>query len=844
MAVPTQPLYPNPLAADSDKGTQEFGLKVMKSCYNKWANGFGSESWVNRVKRYDKNRKYAAGKQDTTQYRDVVNVEGLPPLLNIDYTPLPIAIPFLNRIKDRYMQRTEKIRCQSVDPFSQSKKRKAKEDDRFKMQYRDQIQQVQQEAGMELEQFSEDDPKNEQELDIKYGFTYKGKEEIIMELGTKLVFDDNDWDDVIKERLIFDTATCGFAVTHTEVDGSGKIRTPFIKPERFITSYSEFNDFRDWQYQGQVRDISIMEIRLRFPGKISEEALYNLAKSNAGKMGNPTWGDYSYTSDSTRAIARPWDNYTVQVVDLHYKTLYNLKYERKQNRFGGEVLKKTNVKEEGKEYEESKPYYVAYHGVWIKDTDILLKWELARNMLKPNDNLTEVFSPYSVYMHDNNRCTNTPLIETMIPSIDLMQNIHLTTLRIIAATAPDGADIDVSGLSEIDMGAGVGNVSPLQLYAIYLQTGNRYFKRMDDADENPNGQPPISPQNHQYSNKLEQLDAKWQREYEKLQQIVGSSNLDAGYITNQATSNVTLQSAKTISASATNFIYNAYLAIMKRTAKKVQIALWDKFVYGENSYDGYIKALGKDNIDFLNSEAMDDFEKTNFDVAIEAVVDDGEMQRLNQRIEIALSTQQITIEDSIMLDMIENPKYKAAMLAARAKQKMADDIKKATINAQNNTEQAKAAAAAKGEADLQVEQQKHANEVELLTLRLQSMQKEESFKFNGILKAKVVDAILAKPNATIEQIPDWVFDGLELTNDAQKQMMIEALQAMQPAQQDQQQPQQNGAPTDPNTQQQGQMINVVMPDGQRGQIPEENYEAFAQQYPDHEVEQEQQEQYA
>jgi len=63
-----------------------------------------------------------------SEYKDIIDTEGQLSVINLQYTPNPIAIPFLNRLKDRYMQRVEKISCVSIDPFTQSKKEKAKND--------------------------------------------------------------------------------------------------------------------------------------------------------------------------------------------------------------------------------------------------------------------------------------------------------------------------------------------------------------------------------------------------------------------------------------------------------------------------------------------------------------------------------------------------------------------------------------------------------------------------------------------------------------------------------------------------------------------------------------------
>jgi len=81
----------------------------------------------------------------------------------------------------------------------------------------------------------------------------------------------------------------------------------------------------------------------------------------------------------------------VPVVELSFKTLYNLKKTVITDKFGKEniVSKVTNPNAETKPL-ESNPYYVEYTGVYIMDTEYLLEWGLSKNMVKPNLNLEEI----------------------------------------------------------------------------------------------------------------------------------------------------------------------------------------------------------------------------------------------------------------------------------------------------------------------------------------------------------------------------------------------------------------------------------------------------------------------
>lgn len=765
---------PNTLDSDKQKNSESFGFSVMKACYERWKSGYGSESWVVRKQRFDYNRSFSVGKQPMSEYKDIIDTEGQLSVINLQYTPNPIAIPFLNRLKDRYMQRVEKISCVSIDPFTQSKKEKAKNEALFKMKNKEDIMALQQGSGVQLEEFRDTDPEDEQELDIEFGFNYKEREEVVMENLINLVFYDNKWSKVVKDRIFDDLINCGYAISKSYIDPNGRIKIKFVKPDNFITSYSEWNDMRDWEWQGEVDYMTITDIRLKYPGKFSEEELFDLAKEHSGLFNNALW-TYNWSYVWLNAVARPYDSYRVQVCNLTYKTLYNLNYEKSLDRFGKEVLDPAKEIKAGKEYEKSKPYYVSYTGAYIINTDRVLEWNLSRNMIKPEKNLTEILSPYTVFMYNNNQMVNTPLIETMIPSIKMMQLLNLKTQNIIATIAPDGSNIDFAGLSDIDLGSGVGIVSPIQLYGIYLQTGNMYYKGVGDDGEERRA-PPITPNNVNFSNKLQQLEGQWQAEYQKLVTIIGSNALDSGQINNQAVGKQVFQDARKQGESASNYIYNAYLNIMEPTALKVQQLGWDILVYKKGGYEGYMAALGNDKVEYVRLESTDDFERAQFDVKIEAVLDDTAQAILQERINIALNNKEITLQDALQVEELSqtNVKYASYLLAARQKKREKQRIKEAQLNSQSNTEAAVAAAQAKSQGEMEVIQLKNDLEKDRENDKLESMKIEEMTKYASIMKIELMKALLAQ-GKTMEQLPSMIFDGIGLVDKTNKQLLMEEI---------------------------------------------------------------------
>ncbi len=776
MATETYYGFPNPLAPDSDKNSKEYGLKIMRTAYSQWLNGWGGVNQKERQRRFDYNRAYATGQQPMQEFLDYLDINGQQPYSNIDYTPLPIAIPIIQRIKDRFNQRIEKIRCTAIDPVSVSRKNKEKTDAEFRMKYKADIEEIQQKSGLVLEDPSAFTPEDIEENEIYFGFNYKQREEVMMEQGIDLILYDNDWTE-LKDGMLDDLICFGITGTKTFIDANGKVRIRKVNPYNLILSYSERNDFKDIEWVGEVVYMSIADVRLMYPGKLSEEELFNLAKNSVNKYSNPASWNFNWNYQYINAFARPYDAFRIPIMQLSFKTLYNLKYEKNQDRFGKTLLDRTEKMKDGKEYVESKPYYVEYEGAWVCDTTHVLEWKVADNMIKPNDNLQECYLPFSIYMYNNNRMTNKPIIETMIPSIKQMQLAHLQMQKIIAQAAPDGYIVDIAGMSDVDLGNGKGTLPPVELIRVYKQTGVVFTKgRVDDMEGN--SAPPITPLNVPFTSKLESFISLYNFELAKLERMIGSNSLDQGMISNQAVGKGVLDSAREIGESSVNYIYNSYLNILERTARLSQMRLWDILVFGEKGYEGYKYALGTDRVEYIRLEAEDGFEKTNFDVKIEAVMDDSERMQLENNIQQALAQQTIELEDAIQIRLLDNPKAANYYLVSAQKKRRRLRMEEARQNSEMQMQQAVAAAQSKAQGELQLLQAKQQGELQLMQEKLENEKESETLKYFNILRVKMLEKMLEQ-GKSIEQMPGFITQGIESVVMTQTQLLAEELNDMQ-----------------------------------------------------------------
>ena len=782
----------------------------MRTAYGQWINGYGGYSQKQRQTRFDYNKAYAQGMQPMQEFLDYLDINGQQPYSNIDFTPLPIAIPLLQRIKDRFNQRIEKIRCNSIDPVSISKKNKAKMDAKFRMEFKDQIAQIEQQSGIQLEDPDAFTPEDTEELDVHFGFTYKQREEVMMEQGIDLVLYDNQWTE-IKNAILDDLLIYGFSGTKTNIDNNGRIKIRRINPYNLVVSYSERSDMNDLEWVGEVFYMSITDVRQQYPGKISEEELFNLSKSMVGKFNNPASFTFTWNYQYANAIARPYDAFKVPVLQLSLKTLYNITYEKNEDRFGKTILDKTTKVKDGKDYVKSKPFYVEYEGAWICDTNYLLHWGIANNMAKPNDNLQECILPYTIYMYNNNRMTNKPVIETIIPSIKQMQLAHLQIQKIVSQAAPDGYTVDIAGMADVDLGNGKGALQPMELIRIYKQTGVIFYKGQVDDTEG-NSRPPITPLNVPFTAKLESFINLYNFELNKLERMLGSNSLDQGVISNQAVGKGVLDSARQIGENSINYVYNSYLNILERTAKLTQMRLWDILVFGKKGYEGYKYALGSDRVDYIRLEAEDEFEKTNFDVKIEATIDDNAKQMLENNIQQALAQQSIELEDAIQIRLLDNPKAANYYLVSAQKKRRKLRMEEAKSNSEMQMQQAVQAAQAKSQGELQLEQAKAQFKLQQYEEELENDKERETLKYFNILRVKTLEKLLEQ-GTSIDEMPSFIFDGIDAVVKTQKQIILEELQD----QAEQQQAEEQAIAAQEQQMQQGEQ-GVPL---EEGQVPEE-----------------------
>lgn len=755
------------LSSYKTKREDKEGLKVAKYLEKAYNSGYFNK----RNSKFQKNRMFSRGRQPMSEFLDLLNVDGKEAFVNLDMKAPAIAPKFIQVIIGGFMKRDEKIRVTAIDPISSERKTYEKEEAEFRMNAMPEIRELEGMSGIKSVPDNAYTPEDYEELELFFN-EFQIPEEIMFEKAISSVFDTNGWN-VIKRKVIEDIIETGLGCTKVSTLKNGKITVRRVIPENLIYSYSDYDDFRDMSFIGEVISMKVIDIRNNYPN-IDEEQLYKIAVKSKNFNGAVKWDEkYRYNID------RPYDDWTVDVLDFEIKSIDSVIYQARINKFGNLIVEKRDKAPQrvgdNKEIIR-KDMHVIYKGVYVLASDMMLEWGMAKNMIKPSStkDVADVFFSYSIHMHENLDLMNMAIPERMETSIRQMTLAHLKIQQLVAKLRPSGLIIDIDSLTDITLGQGK-KVSPLEIQKIYDQTGNIYYRRRTEDGDQQNGVPISEAPNNASIGQIQELVTVYNHYLERLRDDIGVNEYREGASINPKLGLGVQQNQIAASNNATDFLYDAYLSIYTQTAFKISLIMYDSIMYGGQQYRQY-----------LTEESV---ANRVFDIFVEALPDDSEKQFLNQMLQTAISANAIEFEDAFKVRNIKNYKLAEMYLAKAKKKKLRSDMESAQANSQMNAQSQQQSIQVKAQMDAQLEQIQGQNKVAAISTEMKMKQEmlTQEFVQSALMKSYELDKDLPEE---IQAIVNNYFMELQ-----QKKMQEQqAMQAMAEEQAMAQQQQQEATP--------------------------------------------------
>tara|TARA_B100001093_G_scaffold180826_1_gene173662 strand:+ start:5357 stop:7756 length:2400 start_codon:yes stop_codon:yes gene_type:complete len=750
--------YPSPLATNEEKAANEYGLEYFKNMYYEWHNN-GDVYFRDRKMRYNRNRSYAEGNQDVGKYKDLLDVQGDSSYLNIDWSPVSVIPKFVDVIVNGMVNQEYDVKAKSIDPIAAKERLDKKKRMFAEMITKDFVNNLENETGVPLSNNGFIADSNE-EIEMFMALNYKQNVEIALEKAIEYTLDINDYDEV-KRNMIRDLVVLGLCAAKTEMSKTEGVKIRHVDPANLITSFSAKPDFKNIRHAGEVYSITIADLKQQAGDEFSEDDYIKIAREYAGKNNNPVnYGTQAYYENGNETY--DYDKFSVNILDAEFITSHSLKYEKKENKFGGYSVNKkpSNYKKpkksKTKREDIGSTVKVVYKGKYIVGTDYIFNYGMMQDMPRPKSNLAETRLSYIVYQPNLYKMKSRSLVDRMIPFADQIQLAHLKIQHVLAKARPKGAAFEVGSLENVSKGDG-GTFTPLELQEIYDQTGNIYYRRIDDEGQ-MTGAMPIQELENGIGRDFGTLIGVYNHNMQMIRDVTGVNEArDASKPSSEALVGVQKLSLLA-SNNATRDVNDAYLNVTRRVSQSITVRMQDlvNFKGLHKMYTNVIGDTSMHSIDMMKKLSIHEF-----GITLEVAPSEEEKQMMEQNIQVSLSQKELRLEDAIMIRSIRNIKMANQMLILRRtkyqKEQQAMAQQASEQNAQLQQQSAQQAAQLKQQemqAEMQIEQArvqaKAQAEMELKQLDYQLKEEFEQAQHQRRLREIQLSNIGKEGAATIQ----------------------------------------------------------------------------------------------
>ena len=746
----TNSSFPSQVVPVAEKLSWEYGLQVGQAIEYEWFRGgrINSGKWHTGYQNFNRLRLYARGEQSVQKYKDELSINGDLSYLNLDWKPVPIIPKFVDIVVNGISSKDYDVKAFAQDPFSTKQRTNYANSIMRDMMSKPLLDSIKQNLGVDI--YSSLDPanlpQNKEELEVHMQLNYKQSVEIAEEEVINNVLDFNKYE-LTKKRLVEDIVTIGIGAVKTSFNKSEGVVIDYVNPANMVWSYTNDPNFQDIYYVGEIKSITLAELKKEFPDLTNEDL----------KMIQKYPGREGYQRG-------PYNNDLVQVMYFEYKTYIDQVFKLKHTEQGLEkALEKPdffNPPPSDNFDRVSRSIEVLFSGAKVLGVQQMLRWEMATNMTRPKSDLTKVNMNYNLVAPHMYQGRIDSLVNRITGFADMIQLTSLKLQQVIARMVPDGVFVDVDGLAEVDLGNGT-NYNPQEALNMYFQTGSIVGRSLTQDGDPNRGKVPIQElQTSSANGKISSLINTYQYYLQMIRDVTGLNEARDGSMPDKDSLVGLQKMAANASNTATKHILNAMMYLTVRTCENISLRVSDMLDFQLTS-DSLKASIGKFNVATL--QEIDNLHLYDFGVFLDLEPEEEEKAQLEQNIQMALQQNQIYLEDAIDVREIKNLTLANQVLKyKRVKKQQADQqAQMANIQAQtqSNSEAAEKAAMADvqkaqalNETNVQFERAKSDFEIQRMQTAAQIEQEQMAQQFEYDMKLK--EAELGDQKAKEKEIED------------------------------------------------------------------------------------------
>ena len=735
--------FPSQVVPEAEKRSWEYGLQVAQAIENEWFRGgrINSSRWMTGYQNFNRLRLYARAEQPIQKYKDELSINGDLSYLNLDWKPVPIIPKFVDIVVNGIASKEYEIKAFAQDPYSKKQRTAYANTIMRDTMAKPLLDSIKQNIGVNLYHSLDPDnlPNNKEELEVHMQLSYKQSIEIAEEEVINSILDFNKYD-LINKRLVEDIVTIGIGACKTNFNKSEGVVIDYVNPANLVYSYTSDPNFQDLYYVGEVKSITLPELKKEFPN-ITDEELSRIAKY-PGRQG------YLRGPNS--------DNDMIQVLYFEYKTYVDQVFKVKYTEQGLEkILEKPdtfNPPPNDNFDRVSRSIEVLFTGAKIMGLEMMLDWKMSENMTRPESDLTKVNMNYNIVAPHMYQGRIDSLVGRITGFADMIQLTSLKLQQVIARMVPDGVFVDVDGLAEVDLGNGT-NYNPQEALNMYFQTGSIVGRSLTQDGDPNRGKVPIQElQSSSANGKIQSLISTYQYYLQMIRDVTGLNEARDGSAP-ERDSLVGLQKmAANASNTATKHILKSSLYLTLRTCENISLRVADMLQF-DLTNAALLGTIGKFNVATL--EEIQKLHLYDFGVYLDLEPEEEEKAQLEANIQMALQQNQIYLEDAIDIREIKNLTLANQVLKyKRVKKQEQDQAQQQQIiesQSQANQQATEAAAMqevekqqALAETQTQIEQAKSQFEIDRMQTEAEIKRELMAQEFEYDVKLKKMDIEVTK----------------------------------------------------------------------------------------------------
>ena len=717
----TNSSFPSQVVSDEVKASLDYGIQVARAIEGEWfQEGRSGNRYAQSYSNFHQLRLYARGEQSIAKYKDELSINGDLSYLNLDWKPVPVIPKFVDIVVNGMSNKEYDIIAYAQDPESQKKRTDHANNIAADMVAQDLIQEAKANTGADFSRSSippNELPQTLEELELHMQLSYKQGIEVAEEEVINNTLARNKYN-LTRRRINYDLAVLGIGAVKTTFNPSNGINIEYVDPAYIVYSYTEDPNFDDVYYVGEVKSITISELKKQFPN-ISDAELDKIQKMPGNSQYITGWGNY--------------DENTVQVMYFEYKTYMNQVFKIKQTENG--LLKAIEKTDEfnpppNDNFERvSRSIEVLYSGAKVLGNNHMLEWKLSENMSRPYADTTKVEMNYSICAPRMYKGRIESLVSRITGFADMIQLTHLKLQQVMSRIVPDGVFLDMDGLAEVDLGNGT-NYNPAEALNMYFQTGSVVGRSLTQDGGMNAGKVPVqelaSSSGHA---KIQSLIGTYEYYLKMIRDVTGLNEARDGSSPDKDSLLGLQKLAVNASNTATRHLMQAQLYLTLRVCENISLKIADSLAFPltANSLKESIS-----NYNFQTLKEIDSLNLHDFGIYLELEPDEEAQAQLEQNIQVALQSGGIDLDDAIDIRQVRNLKMANQLLKLKKKKRQQENqaAQQANIQAQAqaNAQASEAAALAEVQKQQALTQEKVSIEQAKSQFEIQRMQTEAQIK--------------------------------------------------------------------------------------------------------------------